>query len=682
MDDAQKMTDNRFRIIQKRLSTEYRQAAKELLKQTNEYYAKFKKEDLKRSKLVKQGKMSKAEYIKWRESKMLYGEALKQKVDVMSQHMLNVDKQAAGIINREMFGVYANNYNFAKYEVEQGLKINTSFSLFDKSTVERMVEKNPKLLRERKTDDGKILRWSRRKVNTAITQGVLQGEPIDKIAQRLVKVVGMEERYALTNARTAMTAAQNAGRMESYANSKALGIDLKKQWMATLDERTRTSHQELDGETVEIGKKFSNKLMFPGDPDGAPGEVYNCRCTLVGDPTGYPDGKFQRYDNIEGKPIDNVTYKEWIAAKQKAANASNLQDAEKEVDAIKATIKSKGADKVFSGIWKDDVTYADWEDKKDKIQAKRDFYDSEIDKLKNDPNYKPWLKPDVRQAKIDQMQQFLKDLDEFEKYGPEYSQLFAQLKNAEDKVKGFKMADLAGTAYSEERRNAALWATTPSEYRQVDKYFDKLAEKVHGKRTAMEYEGYYHYTWGSGPFNAPLAGFKHGFNTSGIGFDGPGNVDIDEGGYGDKIRGLTDLCAKSKYDKDFWVQSGQYQATMEGFLGIPYNSLAGMSESQLQQFVGVENQIPQFLSAAVNKGGGSYTPGDTLFNIYVPKGSEALYVRSDGHFGKSEHEMILQRGGTYRVTRIYWGTESTTGKKKLIVDLELHPERGYNKFQQ
>ena len=142
------------------------------------------------------------------------------------------------------------------------------------------------------------------------------------------------------------------------------------------------------------------------------------------------------------------------------------------------------------------------------------------------------------------------------------------------------------------------------------------------------------------------------------------------------------MCEKSKYDFDFWCQSGQSQATLEGFLKIPYGSLRNMTDAQLQQFVGAQKEIPQFVSGAINKGGGSYTPGDMLFNIYCPKGSEALYVRGDGYFGKSEHEIILQRGGTYKITRIYWGQDTVHGGRKLIVDLELRVERGYNKFQQ
>jgi len=681
MDDAQNMTDGRMRIIRQRLAKEYKQAERELKKQVNEYYADFKAADLKKRELVKQKKLSQAEYIKWRENKMLYGETLKQKVDVMSQHLLNVDKQAAGIINREMFGVYANNYNFAKYQVEKGLHIDTSFTLFDRKTVERMAEKNPKLLRERKTKDGKILKWSRRKVNTAITQGVLQGESIDKIAKRLVDVVGMQERYALTNARTAMTAAQNAGRMESFLNSAALGIKLKKQWMATLDERTRSSHQELDGEIVDINKPFSNKLMFPGDPDGAPAEIYNCRCTMIGDLEDYPRENFQRYDNIEGKPIDYVTYKEWLAAKQKAANMTKLDAAQKEVDAIKDAIKAKGADpdKAFSGIWKDDVTYADWEDKKDAIQAKREYFQKKIQNQQKLVDYGVASSFDQKQLK--KFKELLNDLEEFEKNGPEFAPLFKQLKTAEDKVKSIKAADMAGTAFTEERKAAGLWAKTTKEYRDADKYFDPIARKVHATATRIEHKGYYEYTAGSGKFNRPLAGFR-GWSWDPRNFVGPGKVNIDEDGFGDWIRGLTTFCEKSKYDRDFWVQSGQSQATLEGFLGVPYGTLGRMTEEQLQQFVGEEKIIPQFISGAINKGGGSYTPGNMVINIFVPKGSEALYVLEDGAFSKAEHEMILQRGGTYRITRIYWGRDEKHGGRKLMVDMELHPEKGYDKFQQ
>lgn len=328
--------DSRERIIRQRLSAEYKQAEKELRKELDDYYKRFQKQDKEKAKLVSQGKLDRSEYIKWRKNKMLYKETLNQKVDVMSQHLLNVNKQARDIIRKEMFGVYADQYNFGKYEVEKGLKVNTSFTLFDQKTVERMADKNPKLLPERKAPDGKILKYSRRKVNTAITQGVLKGDSIDKIAQRLSRVVGMEERYALTNARTAMTGAQNAGRLDSYFDSKKLGINVRKQWMATLDERTRESHQMLDGESRPIEEPFSNGLMYPANADlpksikvdghkvsPTPAEVYNCRCTMIADLPDFPPQNMMRLDNVNGTPIEYATYNEWAGWKKGVAKESS-----------------------------------------------------------------------------------------------------------------------------------------------------------------------------------------------------------------------------------------------------------------------------------------------------------------------------------------------------------------------
>ncbi len=54
-----------------------------------------------------------------------------------------------------------------------------------------------------------------------------------------------------------------------------------KQWDATLDGKTRDSHRMVDGEIRELNEKFSNGLMYPGDPSGGAAEVVNCRCALL-----------------------------------------------------------------------------------------------------------------------------------------------------------------------------------------------------------------------------------------------------------------------------------------------------------------------------------------------------------------------------------------------------------------
>ena len=90
------------------------------------------------------------------------------------------------------------------------------------------------------------------------------------------------------------------------------GIEMQKTWLATLDDRTRDAHAELDGETVDIDKPFKNsigEIMFPCDPDCKDGEnVYNCRCTMITSIKKYPKDLSRRE---MGRGIEGVSYDEW-----------------------------------------------------------------------------------------------------------------------------------------------------------------------------------------------------------------------------------------------------------------------------------------------------------------------------------------------------------------------------------
>jgi HK97 family phage portal protein len=82
-------------------------------------------------------------------------------------------------------------------------------------------------------------------------------------------------------ARTETTAALNMGYEESL---KATGVR-RKMWVTAHDERVRESHQQMEGEIVDLDDYFvlpsGARLRFPCDPEGQPEEVINCRCTIV-----------------------------------------------------------------------------------------------------------------------------------------------------------------------------------------------------------------------------------------------------------------------------------------------------------------------------------------------------------------------------------------------------------------
>ena len=167
-----------------------------------------------------------------------------------------------------------------------GVEIATGRPLFpnviDQDAVDVLMQENGLLFHDPKPDGAKVQVWTDRRMSSALTQGIMNGESVPKIADRISAVNGGNMAAAVRAARTAVTGAENAGRLIGMNRAEAMGINIRKRWLATLDIHTRDSHRKCDGEVVDIEDEFANGLMFPGDPDGLPGEVYNCRCTMEG----------------------------------------------------------------------------------------------------------------------------------------------------------------------------------------------------------------------------------------------------------------------------------------------------------------------------------------------------------------------------------------------------------------
>ena len=129
----------------------------------------------------------------------------------------------------------------------------------------------------------------------------------------------MSRKSALRTARTAITSAQNGGRMDSYKAASDMGIKVRKRWVATKDSRTRDAHQKLDGKTVDWDESFTSKLgeiRFPGDPRAKPALTYNCRCTLrtVEKPGIEAEPRKMRVrDPKTGRNVvvEEMTYEQW-----------------------------------------------------------------------------------------------------------------------------------------------------------------------------------------------------------------------------------------------------------------------------------------------------------------------------------------------------------------------------------
>jgi SPP1 gp7 family putative phage head morphogenesis protein len=306
-------TEAELKRLEKKLKKVYSQASSEVQQKLDNYLEQFKTEGKVYLQKLNDGEITKAEYSKWYSNKVMNAERWTAMRDTLAEDLTNVNAIANNMVRDSMLNTFAINHNYGTYEVENGLSINTSYTLYDADTVANLIQNDPDILKRPVLDKSLDLRWSKKLFQSHITQGILQGESIDKLAKRVALGTTQQDmNAAIRNARTATTCAQNAGRTQSYQRAVSLGIELFQVWLATLDSRTRSSHRHMDGEKVKVvkGKKvrFSNGLRFPADPDGRPEERWNCRCTLV---TSFDENEDFTDIKKRANKLDGQAYKEW-----------------------------------------------------------------------------------------------------------------------------------------------------------------------------------------------------------------------------------------------------------------------------------------------------------------------------------------------------------------------------------
>lgn len=111
-----------------------------------------------------------------------------------------------------------------------------------------------------------------------LSAGINAGEGIGDLTSRVKDVYGAVPDYrANMIARTETTYANNTGMLDMFQQSDVVQ---GKEWISTLDERTRETHAAQNGEIVGVNDFFSDGLRYPGDENGDVEEIINCRCVL------------------------------------------------------------------------------------------------------------------------------------------------------------------------------------------------------------------------------------------------------------------------------------------------------------------------------------------------------------------------------------------------------------------
>ncbi|MDR1399405.1 MAG: minor capsid protein [Treponema sp.] len=359
----------------------------------------------------------------------------------------------------------------------------------------------------------------------------------------------------------------------------------------------------------------------------------------------------QLYDDLKAKKetIEAEIEKKKIAA-QKNLLMKKVKKLEKEIQDIQV--------KTYSGIWKDDVTTADYEEKAAGIQAKKQYF---LDKL----NAGGLSDSDKAKYTL-----FLKDLDEFEAEGNHYADIQAAIKKAKNSLTSLKKNSKVNgvdNPFTQERKDAALWAKTP---KAADDALREVCGEVWQNASKAERKAIFEYTEGSGGFNRPLRGYDGNWQD----FKGVGKVPLNNEGRGTAIKNMTKLIDRSKYDFDVWLQRGIESAKGAAeFLGISEDNLRHWSQAELHKNL-IDKSVTDeaFVSCGSSKGKGF---SGYIFNIYCPKGTKMMYAEPFSHYGDGdklhwdsiskrfdgiskqsdfgyEDETIIQRGTKFKVIKV------------------------------
>lgn len=388
------------------------------------------------------------------------------------------------------------------------------------------------------------------------------------------------------------------------------------------------------------------------------------------------------HSQMETIEAQKAEWQEKLNEKLKAEQKKALAKQQLELEAQKAAIQQQLDDfeiKTYSGIWYNkDVTTADWESLN--IAGKKQYYEGKFI-TETDPDL------------MKKYQDLYKQLEELDTEGKSYHDIQQQLKKIEQeiskvqadlkKVENSGIIEAVDDAYSQARKDAAMWAKSTKE---ADALLRDRCGEVWRSSPPIQKNAIYDYTQSYHKFNEPLRGIEYGSEK----FLGVGNVDLDQigvsysgwqpGAMRKEINAMTDIIEKSVYQEDFWLQRGCRFKGMDKFFNVPMDKLQHASQAELEALLlGTTPTEYGFCSCGVAKGKGF--SGDIILNIYAPSGTQMMYVEPFSTFGNGsgkswdglkpqssfgqESEIILQQGTTFRVTKV----EKTPGT--IYIDLEV-----------
>ena len=244
-------------------------------------------------------------------------------------------------------------YNGVWYAIEGAENVQLDFGMLPERYINELVTKKV----DGKNFSTRLYQYRKEladRTTTALLSAAANGEGYRKVAKQIGELTEANYKQALRIARTEGGRVQSTAKQKAYEEAEAIGVELEKQWMSTLDKKTRSSHQSLDGQVVgvdddfvsENGHKAKGPRLF-----NVASEDINCRCTTITNVKGISPAT--RKDNETKEIIKYTNYNEWAEAKGYSKPEVKFKQVLEDVDFTKS--RRSQAKQVLKNLGLEDV---------------------------------------------------------------------------------------------------------------------------------------------------------------------------------------------------------------------------------------------------------------------------------------------------------------------------------------
>jgi len=285
--------------LEKELAREYAATLKEVRRQVGEVYAKH----------AVGGALEYSELAKY--------DRLRKLEKSLAAELTKLTGKTARITKTGLAEIFEDSYYRTAFEAEKTVQAKLAFRKLNPDVV-KMALQNPisgLTLNDRLAKNRADIVIN---IKQTLTQGLIKGSSIDEMSRTLKGTLEGDLVKAKRVVQTEAHRVKEQAREEAIEHAEEQGVVFKKIWVATLDDVTRDTHAELDGQEADEEGYFHFNGMSAKYPGGwgDPAMDINCRCTVRVEVMGF-EPKVRRVRGEGVVPYKD--YKQWHS--KRIANA-------------------------------------------------------------------------------------------------------------------------------------------------------------------------------------------------------------------------------------------------------------------------------------------------------------------------------------------------------------------------